>query len=288
MNTEINHPTLYTPRTRHTVKSIVDVLPLAVQEWGNLAGTPVLLVHAWSQSHLSWGPQLTSTALESLRLISFDQRGHGESGKPAGTDAYAADGRWGDDVHSVVQALGLDKFVLVGWSMGSLVALDYIKQHGGDRVLALNLVAGVNAAGNARGQSHFGAAAAHVAPALGTELSQHLNAMLALQQALVYCELSVPEFGMLFAQSLVAAPSARLGLLSRSVDHELTLREWRKPLLLSHGDTDAVITIQAARDAAAFAPHAKLSIYPGAGHAPHWEDPPRFDRELVDLIRSVV
>jgi non-heme chloroperoxidase len=88
---------------------------------------------------------------------------------------------------------------------------------------------------------------------------------------------------MLFAQSLVAAPGARVGLLSRSVDHEPTLRAWRKPLLLSHGDVDSVITIQAAQEAAAFAPHARLSVYAGGAHAPHWEDPARFDRELADL-----
>jgi non-heme chloroperoxidase len=284
MNTE-QALAVYTPRVRHQVESAFDKLPLAVQEWGDAAGAPILFVHAWSQSHLGWMPQLASGVGRNLRLVTFDQRGHGESAKPVDAAGYAGDRRWGDDVHSVVEALGLKNFVLVGWSMGSLVALDYLAQHGGDRVRALNLVGGANAAGNARGQSHFGAAAVHAGAAMGPELSRQLNAMLALQQALVYRELSVVEFGMLFAQSLVATPSARAGLLSRTVDHEPTLRAWRKPLLLSHGDADSIITVKAAQDAAGFAPHAKLSIYPGGGHAPHWEDPARFDRELAELAR---
>jgi pimeloyl-ACP methyl ester carboxylesterase len=284
-------PTIHTPRARHEVRSpagntLTPHIRLSVQEWGHPDGPAILFVHAWSQSHLGWVPQLTSPALQSFRLVTFDLRGHGESDKPSTPEAYADDARWGDDVHAVVQSLGLRDFTLVGWSLGGLVALDYLRQHGGAAVRALNLVAGANAAGNDRGHLHFGAAAAHAGAALGHQLSAQLAAMLALQQALVHRELSVPEFGMLFAQSLVAAPAARAGLLSRHIDHEPTLRAWHKPLLLSHGEADQILTLRAAQDALSFAPHAKLSVYANAGHAPQWEDPERFNRELAALASA--
>jgi non-heme chloroperoxidase len=30
---------------------------------------------------------------------------------------------------------------------------------------------------------------------------------------------------------------------------------------------------------------AKLSLYDGVGHAPFWEDAPRFNRELAEMVR---
>jgi non-heme chloroperoxidase len=274
-----------TPRAAYRFPSSTDGLELAVQSWGAPRGKPIVLVHAWSQSHLSWSPVLLAPQLAGHHLITFDLRGHGESGKDNDASRYAGDARWGQDLHDVISQLELENVTLVGWSMGSLIALDYLSQYGDKRISALNLVAGVNASGNARAQTQFGAAAAQIPDALGNALAPHLSAMLKLQQALVLREISIEDFGQLYAQSLVAHPAARAGLLSRTVDHEATLRAWHKPLLLTHGDSDEIALLAAAEQAKRFASHAMLSLYQGAGHAPHWEDPERFALELDALVQ---
>lgn len=274
------------PRRRLSASS-ADGTALAVQEWGNPDGPALLFVHAWSQSHLGWAPQFEGELAREFRLVTFDHRGHGESGRPEAMQAYTEDARWADDVDAVVRASGIDRAVLVAWSLGGVVALDYLARHGTQRVAGLHLVAAGNTIGTPRAQTHFGAAvAAHAADALGEALRPRLAALLGLQQALVHRELSVADFGELYAQALVAAPVARAGWLSRRVDHEATVRSLDLPIHVAHGREDAILLPKATEDLLGFSPRASASWYDGAGHAPHWEDPLRFDRELAGFARA--
>jgi non-heme chloroperoxidase len=259
---------------------------LAVQEWGRSDGPTLLLIHAWSQSHLGWAPQLQGDLAKHFRIVTFDHRGHGESDKPTAMEAYTENERWADDIHAVMEAAQIERAVLVPWSLGGVVALDYLAKYGVDRVAGVNFAAAGNAIGTARATTHFGAAvAAHAEGALSSDLRTQLTASLRLQQALVYREVPIEDFAELFGQALVAAPAARAGLLSRQIDHEPTLRALSLPLLLSHGTRDAILTPQASEDVLRFAPHAEVSWYEGGGHAPHWEDPERFDRELYEFAK---
>lgn len=61
----------------------------------------------------------------------------------------------------------------------------------------------------------------------------------------------------------------------------------RKPMLLSYGEQDAVVSLTMGEHIAGLAKHAKLSIYPNVGHAPFWEAPERFNRELLEFRESV-
>jgi pimeloyl-ACP methyl ester carboxylesterase len=276
-----------TPTRRFDAHSS-DGTRLAVQEWGRAEGPVIVFIHAWSQSHLGWAPQLQGELGREFRLISFDHRGHGESDKPGSLGAYTEQQLWADDVAAVLQAAAVERAVLVPWSLGGVVALDYLQRHGATRVAGINFVAAGNAIGNQRAMSHFGAAVAeHAQGALASDLRVQLNALLRLQQALVLRDLHIEDFSELVTQAIVASPLARAGLLSRQVDHEATLRGLSLPMLLSHGSHDAILTLEAARDVMRFAPQARLSMYEGAGHAPHFEDPARFDRELAAFVREL-
>ncbi|MCR2763579.1 alpha/beta hydrolase [Microbacterium sp. zg.B48] len=87
-------------------------------------GTPadaapvVLLIHGVTASHLSW--PLVAARLPFARVIAPDLRGRGRSNAligPAGLDAHAR------DLLAVLDALGVDRAVVVGHSMGAFVAL---------------------------------------------------------------------------------------------------------------------------------------------------------------------
>ena len=101
---------------------------LHVREAGNPHGRPVLFIHGYSQSFLSWIGQLGARRLGGpLRLLAMDLRGHGLSDKPPGV--YTDSGLWANDVQAVISTLGLDRPVLVGWSYGGLVICDYLRFH---------------------------------------------------------------------------------------------------------------------------------------------------------------
>lgn len=276
------------PRQRYIATSR-DGTAIAVQEWGKPDGPALLFLHAWSQSHLGWAPQFVGELAREFRLVTFDHRGHGESDKPEDIAAYRDDARWADDVDAVIRAASIERAVLVAWSLGGVVALDYLAKHGDAHIAGLQFVAAGNTIGTARAQTHFGSAVAvHAGDALGEPLRQRLAALLGLQQALVHRELSIGDFGELFAQALIASPLARAGWLSREVDHEATLRATALPIQVAHGREDAILLPKATEDLLGFAPHAVAHWYDGAGHAPHWEDPARFDAELAAFARRAL
>ena len=118
--------------TTHTVTG-GGGLRLHVREWGEPDGPPILFIHGWSQNHLCWARQYESPLADEFRLVAFDLRGHGMSEAPLEPEHYTDGALWADDVAAIVDALGLDRPVLVGWSYGAFVICDYVRAHGQDR-----------------------------------------------------------------------------------------------------------------------------------------------------------
>ena len=48
-------------------------------EWGNSNAPPIILIHGFMQSHMSWRAQLNSDLAKEFRLVAIDNRGHGRS-----------------------------------------------------------------------------------------------------------------------------------------------------------------------------------------------------------------
>ena len=70
------------------VKSEIDNTELAVQEFGDANGHPLLFIHGFSQSYWCWKKQFNDPRLDQFRIIAFDLRGHGRSGKPLDKESY--------------------------------------------------------------------------------------------------------------------------------------------------------------------------------------------------------
>ncbi len=82
---------------------------------------PVLLVHGWCCDHTYFAPQFERYAKRGRRVVAVDLRGHGRSDKPEGDYAM---GVLADDLAWICQRIGLAKPVVVGHSMGGIVAFD--------------------------------------------------------------------------------------------------------------------------------------------------------------------
>jgi pimeloyl-ACP methyl ester carboxylesterase len=98
---------------------------LAVDDGGQ-GGTPVVFVHSLTGSSAHWSAQLDHLRT-SRRAVAIDLRGHGRSDPPRNGD-YAIASMAGD-VAAVADALALERFALVGHSMGAGVALVYAGSH---------------------------------------------------------------------------------------------------------------------------------------------------------------
>ena len=107
---------------------------LVVDDGGS--GLPVVFAHSLAGRATHWSAQLDHLR-PSRRAIAFDFRGHGSS-EPPQVHEYAITAL-ADDIGAVADALGIDRFALVGHSMGGGVALAYAGAHP-DRVERLLLL----------------------------------------------------------------------------------------------------------------------------------------------------
>lgn len=99
-------------------------------------GEPALvLVHGWSNTRAIWGIH-PETLARTHRVVALDLAGHGTSGIDRSDWTMDA---FGEDVVAVVDQLGLEDVVLVGFSMGGVVVLEAAERLG-NRVLGVVLV----------------------------------------------------------------------------------------------------------------------------------------------------
>lgn len=91
-----------------------------VRDVGGPAGAPtVLLLHGWSSTaDLNWHPYFELLA-EHFRVLAIDQRGHGRGIR--GEQPFRLDD-CADDAAALADLLGIDRLVVVGYSMGGAVA----------------------------------------------------------------------------------------------------------------------------------------------------------------------
>lgn len=108
---------------------------LQVDDAGSGA-TPVLFVHSYGGSRKHWNTQLAHVRQE-RRAVAMDLRGHGGSSPPDNGD-WSVDAL-ASDIAAVADGLGLERFVIVGHSIGAAAAISYAGTHG-DRVAGLLLV----------------------------------------------------------------------------------------------------------------------------------------------------
>ncbi len=100
-------------------------------------GQPILLVHGWMCSSKVWQKNVPELAKQ-FRVVTIDLRGHGNSSKALTGHTIR---QYARDVREVIEHLGLQETVLVGWSLGGQVVLSYCEQYGRDsRLKALGLV----------------------------------------------------------------------------------------------------------------------------------------------------
>jgi len=275
------------PMKTHTVRG-GGGLQLHVREWGKADGPPILFIHGFSQSHLCWAKQYESALRDEFRLVTCDLRGHGMSEAPPEAEHYTDGKLWADDVAAIIDQMGLDRPVLVGWSYGAFVICDYIRAYGQERIGAIDFVGG----GVKLGEAAFGTLIGpgfldHFADVTADDLPTSLQGMRDLVKAFAAEPLAAEDEETLLGASMVVAPRIRANLGAREIDDDDILRALQVPLLVTQGRADTIVLPATAEHILATCPTAEASWYDGVGHVPHLEEPGRFNRELTALTRRV-
>ncbi len=111
----------------------VNGLELHYLDWGNAGAAPVVCVHGYTSSAEPFNG-LARHFHDRFHIVVPDVRGHGES-------AWSPDGAYQyrdqvSDLAGLVDQLGLTRFVLIGTSMGGIIAMAYAEAHA-ERLLGL-------------------------------------------------------------------------------------------------------------------------------------------------------
>jgi non-heme chloroperoxidase len=252
------------------------VLHYVVQ--GDPKGPVVVLVHGIGDSWHSWElvlPRIPRT----FRTYAVTLRGHGLSDRPAAGYALTD---FAADVASFVSGLGLRNVALVGHSLGSFAAQEVAAGAEASRIRRLVLVGSApfgprDPAVLSDLKSLFGGLKDPIDPGLARDfqISTTFRALPPL-----FLETMIGEVQRVPARLWNEFGSSLATL--RPVEH---LRDIKAPTLLVWGDKDALIT-KADQDALlAGIQGSRLVVYAGTGHAPHWEEPERFARDLVAFLQ---
>jgi non-heme chloroperoxidase len=247
-------------------------------EQGDPTGEAIVFLHAYVDSWYSYSRLLPLLSRE-YHAFAPDQRGHGDSDKPAccyTADDYAA------DVDAFMDAVRVEKATLVGDSSGGLIAQRVALDHS-HRVSRLVLI---------------GSPTTLVNNETVVELGKDI---LALEDPIP------PEFVREFvsdtvqdavpAQFLAGAISESLKVPARvwrgyyeevllTVDDTVRLGEIDASTLILWGEQDGILPREEQEWRAVKIPNATLRAYPETGHLAHWAQPEWVARDLEAFMKD--
>ncbi|CAG1007005.1 partial Lipase 3, partial [Anaerolineales bacterium] len=238
----------------------VNDITLAYERFGS--GAPLMLIHGFPLDHTIWD-RASDLLKNDFDLILPDLRGFGQS-TTVETSYTMTD--MADDLAGLLDHLGLEKAALAGHSMGGYVALAFAKKYP-HRVSGLGLVASQAAADTPdRKANRYKDADAVVQKGVGLiadGMTPKLSADAGVQT---------------YVHSLMErqTPSAVMGALKAMAEREdqlFHLSSVSFPVVLIHGDTDALIPVERAREIKAVLPSARLVELLDTGHMPMMESP---------------
>jgi len=227
-------------------------------------GEPLLLIMGFGGSVLDWGWVLPPKLAERYQIIMFDNRGAGRSDQPPGPYSIK---QMADDAANLMDALGLEKAVVFGVSMGGMIAQELALNHP-KRVE--RLILGGTSAGGRSSVLAPPAIQAYLEPRTDMTLYQMLwwSAPAGFPQEFIDAHRDIVERKIqsdLIYPSRLPAYRAQLAAF-KAHDAYYRLPSLRMPTLILVGDRDILIPPENSRILAGTIPGAQMQVIEGAGH----------------------
>jgi pimeloyl-ACP methyl ester carboxylesterase len=257
-----------------------DRVKLSYVEQGEATGVPMLLLHGYTDSWHSYSrvlPQLPRT----VHAYALSQRGHGDSDRPADgyhTRDFAA------DLANFMDALNIGPAVIVGHSMGSLIAQRFAIDYP-DRVLGVVLVGSfVSLKNNDDVKDFWNTTLSKLGDTVEPELA------IEFQRSTLARPVPQEFFDTVVQESLKFPARLWKKVLKELMeeDHTEELNRIKAPTLIIWGDQDVFVRRSDQQILATSIPNSQLSIYEGTGHSPQWEEPDRFTAEILAFTEKLV
>jgi pimeloyl-ACP methyl ester carboxylesterase len=258
--------------------SLPNGITLEYARQGQETGTPIIFLHGVTDSWRSFEGVLECLP-DDVRAYAISQRGHGNSSRPAEGYLYED---FAGDVQSFMEALELPPAVVVGHSMGAMVARRIAAKYPA-QVAGLVLMGGwATLHGHPVVEDFVEAAIPTLTDPIDEDFVREFQLSTIARDVPPYVvEKAVSESLKVPAHVWRAAFR---GFMTNdcSRDSESVVA----PTLIAWGDRDLYALRSDQERLLRGIQGSRLVVYEGAGHAFHWEDPARFVGDLVGFLRG--
>ena len=272
------------------VIDIGDGARLAIDEVGE-GGRALLLVHGFTGGRIDFADHLDALAEAGWWVVAPDLRGHGESWHPEEESQYSLE-HFADDVWALVDALGWERLVLLGHSMGGMIAqVAAVKRPEAlDGLILMDT-------------THGPLSIDRDLAALGAQIARE-GGMPGLKEAMDALDggtpLGTPAHARLLAERpgyreegdrklLGSAPAmyaSMIGQMIDQVDRLQHLAELSVPTLVVVGEQDRPF-LRPSQAMATAVPGARHEVIPDAGHSPQFENPDAWRSVMLDFLATL-
>jgi len=251
------------------------------------SGPVMVFLHGWSLGKEAFAKQRGELS-DRYRVVVPDMRGHGDSKKFVegdGIDTLAG------DLEQLLVELDLTDVILVGWSMGALVAWQTVEGPQRGRIRGIVTIDMVPRVLNGDGWQHGLRAGTHLYD-IDIDLSKMRDDWRAFTRAyvpMVFASGQAIERRDLIDQMLELVGDNDLESMTNlwhalvHADFVDTVQELDVPTLITYGALSQIYTEDAAAWMDEHIPLSRRVCFDDSGHAPHLEEPDHFNQTLVDF-----
>ncbi|MBC5809661.1 MAG: alpha/beta fold hydrolase [Candidatus Eremiobacteraeota bacterium] len=241
-------------------------------------GTPIVLLHGFPLSKETWNPQAAALA-GGARVVRFDLRALGSTTVTPGPILME---QLAGDLADVLDALRIERAVVVGHSLGGYVALAFFRMFA-ERCLGLGLVCSRTVidppeAADARRALADRTEREGMQPVLDVFVPKLFAPAFYGERPQIVADVSA-----IMARTEPRGAAAMLRGMAERVDAGDLFEEMQLPALVVAGADDALISVETATMLAAAVPSATAEILP-CGHMPQYELPAALNDVLVRFV----
>ena len=269
----------------------VNNLRLHYLDWGGEGKEIMLLLHGFSSCAHAWD-SFSAAMREYYHVLALDQRGHGES-EWAKDAAYSVKDHVAD-IAGFVDALGIDRFTLMGHSMGGINATEYAASytHRVSHLIIIDIGPQFDPRGTAKIMQRMAT--------IPEEFDSLEEVVEYLRQDDPYPE----EELLLYQAGYITKPSPggkltwkydkamREMMRAQKKSQQELLRKWADPFwwsilprigcptLIVRGMESDILSPETARKMQQLLPQSQLAEIEGAGHVVPWDNPAQFESSI--------